>query len=300
MSSLLENEAAFQSGFAGFVYRQWFVHRKPVPPGTRLTSQTAIVTGSNVGLGLEAARQLLQLGLAKLIMAVRSQQKGDEAAKGLRTEFPDAQVEVWILDMEDYQSIGAFVDRCSTLDRIDVVLLNAGLQSATFKRTLATGHEQSFQVNYISTALLSVLLLPVLKAKKQPPPAKPPVLCLVGSDMAYWAKLESKGPVMAQLDDEAAFSEAKWYMNGKLAQQLFVAKLAEEVSADDVTINIVSPGLCSGTALGRDSASGMVYSLFMRLMARTVEVGASTYVDAVVVQGKESHGSFAMDWSLRP
>jgi NAD(P)-dependent dehydrogenase (short-subunit alcohol dehydrogenase family) len=300
MSSQLESEAAFESGIAGFVYRQWFLHRKPVPTGTKLTNQTAIVTGSNVGLGLEAARQLLQLGLANLIMAVRSQQKGDEAAKGLRAEFPDAQIQVWILDMEDYQSIGAFVNKCKALDRIDIVLLNAGIQNSTFKLTPSTRHEQSFQVNYISTALLSILLLPVLKAKKQAPPAKPPMLCLVTSDTAYWAKIENKGPIMAKFDEEASFSEFSWYMNSKLAQQLFVARIAEEVSADDVTINMVSPGLCSGTAIGRGSPPGMAYSLFMRLLARTVEVGASTYVDAVVVQGKESHGSLTMDWSLRP
>jgi hypothetical protein len=31
-----------------------------------------------------------------------------------------------------------------------------------------------------------------------------------------------------------------------------------------------------------------------------VEVGSSTYVDAAVVKGKESHGCYVMDWKILP
>jgi hypothetical protein len=36
------------------------------------------------------------------------------------------------------------------------------------------------------------------------------------------------------------------------------------------------------------------------LLGRTLEVGASTYVDAAVVKGKESHGSYIADWEVKP
>lgn len=39
-----------------------------------------------------------------------------------------------------------------------------GLQAARFERVPATGHERLVQVNYVSTMLLAILLLPVLKA----------------------------------------------------------------------------------------------------------------------------------------
>lgn len=55
MSSQLQSKVAFEASFLAFLHRQWLVHQKPVPAGTNLSSQIAIITGSNNGLGLEAA-----------------------------------------------------------------------------------------------------------------------------------------------------------------------------------------------------------------------------------------------------
>lgn len=48
-----------------------------------LSGKTAIITGDNSGIGLECARQLLDVGLSKLIVAVRDEVKGDAARKTL-------------------------------------------------------------------------------------------------------------------------------------------------------------------------------------------------------------------------
>ncbi|KAL7922558.1 hypothetical protein ACQKWADRAFT_326772 [Trichoderma austrokoningii] len=98
-------------------------------PGAQ--GKCAIITGSNTGLGFESARQLLALGLPHLIMAVRSLEKGNEAAKRLRDENPAAKIDVWKLDMESYDSIQAFVNKCDKeLERLDIAILNAGLITA--------------------------------------------------------------------------------------------------------------------------------------------------------------------------
>lgn len=165
MSSELESHAGFEATFIGWLYRQ-FTKPKPLPAGTDLTDQVAIITGSNTGLGFEACRQFLKLGLSHLIMAVRSQVKGDEAADQLRSEFPTSNISVWTLEMESYDSIRAFADRCATLPRIDIVLLNAALMKMAHTTVPATGHELTMQVNYLSTALLAILLLPILKSKR--------------------------------------------------------------------------------------------------------------------------------------
>jgi len=47
------------------------------PTTADLTGRTVIVTGSNIGLGKEAARQFLTCNPAKLILAVRSIEKGE-------------------------------------------------------------------------------------------------------------------------------------------------------------------------------------------------------------------------------
>lgn len=67
-----------------FLRRQFF----GAPPAVSrhdvdLSGKTAIITGANSGIGLECARQLLDLGLSKLIIAVRDEVKGDAARKAL-------------------------------------------------------------------------------------------------------------------------------------------------------------------------------------------------------------------------
>jgi retinol dehydrogenase-12 len=55
-----------------------------------LTGQTVVVTGSNVGLGLEAAKHLARMNPAHLIMAVRTKSKGDAALAGESIESPNS------------------------------------------------------------------------------------------------------------------------------------------------------------------------------------------------------------------
>jgi len=285
----------------GFLRRQ-FTRPKPLPAGINLTGQVAIVTGSNVGLGLEASRQLLQLGLSRLVMGVRSQVKGDAAAAQLRTAFPSATISVWILDLESYDSTRAFADQCATLPRIDIAILNAGLIHTPYTVVPATQHEVTIQVNYLSTALLAILLLPMLKAKRVEGSARPPVLTIVGSDVAYGTSMETVGPVLQQLENPKAFSPFAWYSKSKLLLALFVPKLAELVSSDEVLVNLANPGMTNGTAFLREAPWILVklFAVIQFVFARSVAVGASTYLDAALAEGKESHGSFTSDWAIRP
>lgn len=302
MSWHLEHEAAFQASQAGFFWRQWLCYQPRRPRDPDLAGQTAIVTGASGGLGLEAGRQLLERGLGRLVMGVRSLPKAEAAAAVLRADFPAAEVVVWALDLERYGSVRAFVDRCGELDRIDAAVLNAGVENVTFVLSPETQHEQTLQTNYLSTALLALWLLPLLVAKrKRNETAKPPVLCIVTSDTAYWTDL-APGPVLAQLDDRAAFDSRTWYARTKLMEQLFVVRLAEAVAATDVTINMVTPGLCRGTDMNRGHPASVdpLFAVFKFFMARSLSAGASTYVDAVVHQGPESHGAFLGDWRIQP
>ncbi|KAF4629729.1 hypothetical protein G7Y89_g8414 [Cudoniella acicularis] len=107
------------------------------------------------------------LHLSHLILAVRSQSKGETAASELRRQFPTAQIEVWLLDLESYKSVLDFSTRCKTLPRADVAILNAGLAMKRFRLVEETKHETTIQVNYLSTALLALLLLPLLKTRDE-------------------------------------------------------------------------------------------------------------------------------------
>ncbi|KAL7787154.1 hypothetical protein V8C37DRAFT_405014 [Trichoderma ceciliae] len=301
MSSQLENEASFEATALGFLWRQ-FTRPKPLPVGITLAGEVAIVTGSNIGLGLSVCRQFLELGLSCLIMGVRSQAKGDAAAAQLRRDFPNAVVLVWIVDMESYDSVRVFANRCESLDRIDIVILNAGLIKTPYTVVRATGNEVTLQVNYLSTALLTILLLPILKAKRAAGASRPSVLSLVGSDSMYENGVELRGPILPQFQREDSFSQFSWYGKSKLLQTIFVSKLADVVSPDDVLVNVSNPGMTRGTDFFRGYPAFIIrlIAIGQWVLARPVRVAATTYLDAVLVQGEKSHGSFTSDWAIKP
>lgn len=56
--------------------------RTPAPVVKRdLSSKTVIITGANGGLGLEAAKHFASMNAARLILACRNKEKGEEALK---------------------------------------------------------------------------------------------------------------------------------------------------------------------------------------------------------------------------
>ncbi|KAF5602433.1 short-chain dehydrogenase reductase family [Fusarium subglutinans] len=300
MSAKLEHEAAFEATFRGWLSRQ-FTTPKLLPSTLKRTEKTAIITGSNTGLGFEASRQLLELGLSHLIMAVRSQAKGDAAASALRAEFPDSTVSVWILDMESYDSVAAFATQCDTLPRIDIVILNAALIKPSFSRA-STGHELTMQVAYLSTALLTILLLPILKLKRTGADTRPPVITVVGSDLAYRADIQTTGPVLEHLDKDQGYSQFVWYARSKLLLTFFISKLAESVDPNHVVVNMVNPGTTRGTAFLREFSPllARLAGALQYIFARPPDIAATTYLDACLVRGIESHGSFISDWTIKP
>ena len=131
-------------------------------PTTSFAGQTIVVTGSNVGLGLEAAWHFVRLDAAKVILAVRTVSKGLEAAESIAQSTNRERVtDVWELDLESYTSVQAFAKKVMKLDRLDVVVENAGIYAFDF--TMAEDSERTITVNVISTLLLGILLLPKLR-----------------------------------------------------------------------------------------------------------------------------------------
>ena len=302
MSSSIDLPPAQQSYFRQFLKSQFM---KPISPpkDLDLSGHTGIITGSNSGIGLECARVLLSHTLSRIILAVRSTQKGEAIAATLRRMHPGAQIEVWALDLLSYDSILAFTQRCTSLERIDFVVLNAGSARLDFRLNDSTGHEETFQVNYLSTALLTLSLLPVLKDKH--PKHSPAHLSLVSSGLVYTAKAPDADPLIPSFDDPTRWNlsaAAARYSVSKLLGQMFVAKLKDSVNADEVVVNLVDPGFMKATGLDRHVPLIMkpIIILMRITLGRSVQAGAWTYVDAAAVKGKETHGSFLYNWTIWP
>ena len=73
--SRLERESKKRTTFGAFLYRQFFI----TPALLRdidLTSKIAIITRSNIDIGLEYACHFSDIGLEKLILAIYNKAKG--------------------------------------------------------------------------------------------------------------------------------------------------------------------------------------------------------------------------------
>lgn len=295
-----------EASMSNFLKRQFFDKTPPVSRrDADLSGKTAIVTGSNAGIGLECARQLLDLGCSKIIIAVRDEARGEAARQDLlrgRDLKPDT-IEVWKLDLASYDSIIAFSKRAETLERLDLVILNAAIfkVNETFHST--TGYEEDVQINYLSNVLLILLLLPVLIAKKRG--NTPGRVVLVSSDMSGWSKFEerSQSPLLPVFTKKAA----KWdmgerYGTSKLLGQLFLIELIKRVPSSTVTVTCCNPGMCYGSGLSREvpAVGRAVFWLIQRIVGRSCSVGARTYVHAAATLGEEVHGQYVEDHTLHP
>ena len=178
----------FQKGFDDFKFDFVADQKAELPTASAYSSLikdgTFIVTGSNTGLGYEAAKAIVAEGAAKVILAVRSQARGDEAVKKIEESTGVKGVaEVWLLDMSSFDSIVQFAERVKGLDRLDAISENAAV--ALDKWQVADkGHETTHMVNVLGTMLLASLVLPKLQetAKKL---GRTTHLSIVGSGVAF-------------------------------------------------------------------------------------------------------------------
>ncbi|KAI0183560.1 short-chain dehydrogenase/reductase SDR [Xylaria flabelliformis] len=309
------------SGFFNMIWYQTFFKPHPLPPDVHLEGQTAIITGSNVGLGYEAAQELAEHGISRLILAVRNVSKGEAAKARILSHLKsqgyaqkeEVSIEVWPLDQESYPSIIAFASRASTLDRLDLVLLNAGLKFTERHIVPETGHEAHVQVNHLGTALLSLLLLPSLRKTtrtvRRATNLGPARLSITSSSVYSWIppyellRPETADGILKWLDEPASFAKpepggAKRYSLSKLLGVLWARELADHVSGDDeVIINFFNPGYCMSEFHRADPAAGA--DSMGRYVAWTAQQGGFHLTDALVMH-PDSHGMYLSEQQIRP
>lgn len=127
------------SGMGGFHWLLKILHDRLNPPAdpkpTHLSNQTILITGSNTGVGFAAALKFVQLNAARVILAVRSVKKGEDAKAEIeKISGRKGVVEVWECDMGNYGSLRALAERIEReVENLGVVVLNAGLAMLRFE-----------------------------------------------------------------------------------------------------------------------------------------------------------------------
>lgn len=129
------------------------------------SGKTYVVTGANTGLGFEAAKHLVALGSAKVILAVRNLNAGNSAKAKIEADTGiTGVVDVWHLDLADYDSIKSFASKVRELKAVEGVVMNASVADGSGK--IVNGLDVNVAVNVMGTFLLTLLIMGKLRETK--------------------------------------------------------------------------------------------------------------------------------------
>lgn len=195
------------------------------------------------------------------------------------------------------------------LVRRDALVANAGISRNRYY--LAEGLERSLTINVVSTFLLSMLSLPLLRHTSETYKMQTH-LTIVGSNVhcfADHAQLQAcrSGQRLQELSDEEKADMAARYFLSKLVVILCARKLAttstrmNHSSQDQrtaVIVNCPSPGWCK-MAWCRQDDGGFWGRNMLRLIGRSPEVGARTLTSAIVA-GSDTHGQYVSECRVKP
>ena len=214
-----------------------------VPPASLLAQATptpgqkvALVTGSTSGLGRELALRLGARG-DHVIVHGRNEERGAEVVDSINAAGPGS-ARFYRADFASFAETRAFAETLlADYDRLDILINNAGFGSAPNERMLSEdGHEYRFQVNYLSTFLLTHMLMPRL----------------LSSTPSRIVNVSSGAQAPIDFDDvmiENDFSGRRAYAQSKLAQIMFTVDLAEELEGTGIVVGSLHPATYMPTGM---------------------------------------------------
>ena len=196
-----------------------------------MQGKVVVITGSNVGIGLETAVGVSALG-ATTVLACRNRSKAEAAAREVTQRTWNDDVHVVDLDLADLASVAKAADDIrARWDRLDVLVNNAG---GTWSEHLLTaqGYEYTFGVNHLGHLYLTNRLLDRLRVDA---PSRVVSVTSVGHHFA-------RGMHFDDLQSAHAYKGMDAYCRSKLANVLFVRELSKRNAGSGVTANAAHPG----------------------------------------------------------
>jgi NAD(P)-dependent dehydrogenase (short-subunit alcohol dehydrogenase family) len=220
-----------------------------------LSGRTAIVTGSNSGIGRAAATALARAG-AHVVLAVRNTAKGQDAASSMPGD-----TEVRALDLASLASVRDFA--AAWTGDIDLLINNAGVMIPPLSRT-AEGFELQFGTNHLGHFALTNLLLEHVTGRVVTISSSAHRTGRIDFDDLNW--------------ERKRYQPWRAYSQSKLANLLFTSELQRrlEAAGSSVIATAAHPGYAA-TNLQFHSGRGWldrVSVLANRLLAQSEDAGA--------------------------
>jgi NAD(P)-dependent dehydrogenase (short-subunit alcohol dehydrogenase family) len=183
------------------------------------SGRTILITGANSGLGLRSAEALAAKG-ARVLLACRNPERGAAALEQVAARATGAAPELVPLDLADLDDVAACAARLSaSLDRIDVLMDNAGVMALPDRHETKQGFEMQWGTNHLGHFALTGRLLPLLRRAEAP-------RVVTVSSMGH-------RPGSIRWDDTSwtrRYSPWQAYFQSKLANLLFTAELARRAA----------------------------------------------------------------------
>src|SRR6202042_1053297 len=181
-----------------------------------------VVTGANSGTGKEATRRLAAAG-ARVVMAVRTVARGEQARDEILARQPDAQLEVRRIDLADLGTVKEFADGLiADGTPVDLLVNNAGVMAPPTRMTTADGFELQFGSNFLGPFALTLQLLPLVLA------APAPRVVTMSSGTASYGRIH-----FGDLQWERHYSANFSYAQSKLADLMMTLHLAAVAAERD-------------------------------------------------------------------
>ena len=213
---------------------------RPPAPTTSMEDRTVVITGANSGIGLETAAALATAG-ARIVMGCRNADTAAAAVDEVRRRCGHDRVETRSLDLADLDHVRRFAASLSDLDRIDVLINNAGLMLDQ-RQESAQGHEATFAINHLGPFLLTSLLTEQVVAAPRG---------RIVNVASFAHQLAPRGIDWADIERRRHYRGWIVYGQSKLANILHADELARRLWDRGVVAHSLHPGSVA-SGFGRD------------------------------------------------
>ena len=199
------------------------------------TKPLYIVTGATGAMGRVICKRLATQG-KPLIMACRDKEKGEKLAKNLKEKTFNNDITVMHLDLSSSARVKAFVNELSEMKRPIAALINNSAVLTRRRKNSVDGYELTIQVNFLSTVLLSMLIVPLFQEKGGR-------IVMTTSLMRNFTSLPYEFPAVNNFVPLTTFAQSK------LALTLFSIYMSTTLRTRHVTVNCADPGLINAGML---------------------------------------------------